>query len=137
MQEYRPQEIEIKWQKYWEEQGLLDFDFASEKPKFYMLTMLPYPSGDLHIGGYGLSLSGLPPLRFTSVSRFPNGGTPMARVAIDDVSPLISTSGRRLACLSLPDLPALSVSRRLPLVSHDPPVGKDGVPVEPNRPASV
>ena len=45
MQEYLPQEIETKWQNYWEEQGLLDFDFASEKPKFYMLTMLPYPSG--------------------------------------------------------------------------------------------
>ena len=50
MQEYLPQEIEAKWQNYWEEQDLLDFDFASEKPNFYMLTMLPYPSGDLHIG---------------------------------------------------------------------------------------
>ena len=50
MQEYLPQKIETKWQNYWEEQGLLDFDFASEKPNFYMLTMLPSPSGDLHIG---------------------------------------------------------------------------------------
>jgi len=32
MQEYLPQEIEAKWQRYWEKQGLLDFDFASEKP---------------------------------------------------------------------------------------------------------
>jgi len=45
MQEYLPQEIETKWQNYWEEQGLLDFDFASEKPKYYMLTMLPISFG--------------------------------------------------------------------------------------------
>jgi|GEM_PF-2636690 len=50
MQEYVPKEIEAKWQKYWEEHNLLDFDFDSENPKFYMLTILPYPSGDLHIG---------------------------------------------------------------------------------------
>ena len=50
MQDYVPKEIEEKWQKYWEEHSLLDFDFDSENPKYYMLTMLPYPSGDLHIG---------------------------------------------------------------------------------------
>ena len=36
-------------------------------------------------GGYGLSLSGLPPLRFTSVSRFPNGGTPMVGIPLEGV----------------------------------------------------
>ena len=50
MQEYIPKEIEAKWQKYWEDLNLLDFDSDSDNPKFYMLTMLPYPSGDLHIG---------------------------------------------------------------------------------------
>ncbi|MBC8258465.1 MAG: leucine--tRNA ligase [SAR324 cluster bacterium] len=50
MQEYIPQTIEAKWQRFWEEDGLLDYNPNSENPKFYMLTMLPYPSGDLHIG---------------------------------------------------------------------------------------
>ncbi|MEE3021250.1 MAG: leucine--tRNA ligase, partial [SAR324 cluster bacterium] len=43
-------EIEAKWQKSWEESGSFEPDFETEKSRYYMLTMLPYPSGDLHIG---------------------------------------------------------------------------------------
>ncbi len=45
-----PQEIEPKWQSLWAESGLYVTREAPDRNKWYFLTMLPYPSGDLHIG---------------------------------------------------------------------------------------
>jgi leucyl-tRNA synthetase len=47
---YNPQEIEPKWQARWEAEGLYRSVADEGKRKFYYLTMLPCPSGDLHIG---------------------------------------------------------------------------------------
>jgi leucyl-tRNA synthetase len=47
---YEPQKIETKWQKRWEEQKLFDADIAPGRKKYYVLEMLPYPSGDIHMG---------------------------------------------------------------------------------------
>jgi leucyl-tRNA synthetase len=47
---YNPQYIEQKWQDKWAETELYRSKVDWNKPKHYALTMLPYPSGDLHIG---------------------------------------------------------------------------------------
>ena len=47
---YEPQAIEPKWQRLWEERGQNHVVERPEMKKFYLLEMLPYPSGDLHVG---------------------------------------------------------------------------------------
>ena len=47
---YDPKEIDRKWQDRWDKGGLHRVDNDDPRPKWYEMTMYPYPSGDLHIG---------------------------------------------------------------------------------------
>jgi leucyl-tRNA synthetase len=98
---YTPREVERKWQERWEETGLYRVSEDPSRPKYYLLTMFPYPSADfLHIGHWFVNTPSDARARWLRMRGynvfFPMGfdafGLPAENAAIrDNVHPRIHT----------------------------------------------
>ena len=97
---YSPQTLEPKWQAKWEADKLYRAVIDESRPKYYALTMLPYPSGDLHIGHWYAMTPSDARARFKRMQGynvlFPMGfdafGLPAENAAIKDgIHPMVWT----------------------------------------------